>query len=115
MSLVETELGYQHLGRNMNRRTVRVGARLAWVGPHAAMCEGDVPLDPGDVVEVIEVDESDDCLIVLVLRGRQAGRIGEVHLDLQARVLRGWRGLTRTGSVARASQRAPGSRRGASA
>lgn len=99
----------------MNRRAVRVGARLAWVGPHAAMCEGDIPLDPGDIVEVIQVVEEDDCLVVLVLRGEQAGRVGEVHLDLMARVLRGWRGLTRTGSVARVSQRTTETRRRASA
>jgi len=85
----------------MERRLVREGAYLAYVGPHAAACEEDIPLSPGDVVQVIEVVEHDDCLKVLVLRGARAGRVGEVHLDLQARVLRGWRGLTQSGSGAR--------------
>lgn len=86
---------------------------LAYVGPHAAACEEDIQLTPGDIVQVIDVVEEDDCLMVLVLRGARAGRVGEVHLDLRARVLRGWRGLTTSGSVARA-QRTTGTRRTAS-
>jgi len=97
----------------MNRRAVREGALLAYVGPHAAACEEDIQLTPGDIVQVIDVVEEDDCLMVLVLRGARAGRVGEVHLDLRARVLRGWRGLTTSGSVARA-QRTTGTRRTAS-
>lgn len=73
---------------------------MAYMGPQLSMCEEDIQLTPGDMVEVIDVVLDDDCLVVLVLRGTQAGRIGEIHMNLRAKVLRGWRHLTMSGSVA---------------
>ncbi len=82
------------------REALRPGALLAFMG-QATTCEEDIPLLPGDIVEVISLDPDDDAVTVLVLRGRRAGKVGVVHVDMSQRSLKGWRFLTLTGSVAR--------------
>lgn len=74
------------------------GQTFLWGNPK------DFELNRGDVVKVLEIHRRDGTpwarVIVAVIKGKSAGRVGQVSIDLTARVQRAWQTLTQTGSMA---------------
>jgi hypothetical protein len=64
----------------------------------------DFDLAKGDVVQVLEINRRDGTpwarVLVAVLKGKCCGRVGQVSINLEARLQRAWQTLTTTGSMA---------------
>ncbi len=97
----------------LRTKTIQVGTVLAFTGVSPA--EGltffygsaaEFALEAGDVVKVIDIDRSREKetpfarVTVAVLKGKFVGRVGQVSIDLSARLQRSWQTLTETGSMA---------------
>lgn len=61
-------------------------------------------LQRGDVVQVLEIHRRDGSpwarVLVAVLKGKCAMRVGQVMINMEARLQRAWQTLTTTGSMA---------------
>lgn len=73
------------------------GGAFVWGDPNHLL------LKKGDVVQALELHETRDSdwakLLVLVVKGRRAGRVGYVSVDMGRRTQRCWQSLTATGSM----------------
>jgi hypothetical protein len=94
----------------LQTRFIVEGSRLAYTG--APVEDGqsfiwgnakDFDLERGDVVQVLEINRRDGSpwarVVVAVLKGKCCGRIGQISIDMSARLQRSWQRLTMTGSM----------------
>jgi hypothetical protein len=95
----------------LRTRSITEGSILAYTGVEPE--EGqtfiwgnakDFDLSKGDVVQVLEINRRDGSpwarVLVAVLKGKCCGRVGQVCINLEARLQRAWQTLTTTGSMA---------------
>lgn len=95
----------------LKTRSIREGSILAYTG----VCPEDgqtfiwgnsqgFDLAKGDVVQVLEIHRREGSpwarVLVAVLKGKSAMRVGQVMINMEARLQRSWQCLTPTGSMA---------------
>lgn len=94
----------------LQTRWITEGSRLAYTGVSAEDGQTfiwgnakDFDLERGDVVQVLEINRRDGSpwarVVVAVLKGKCVGRVGQVSIDMSARLQRSWQRLTTTGSM----------------
>jgi len=95
----------------LQTKSVRVGNLLAFTGVDPADGQTflwgnakDFDLTKGDVVQVLEIHRREGTpwarVVVAVIKGRCVARVGQVSINLEARLQRSWQVLTQTGSMA---------------